>query len=178
MTVLVVSATRAEAAHVPAGLDVVVCGVGKVEAAARTAEAVARLRPRLVVNVGTCGALRPGVTGLFEPSRVVNHDFDAAGIRALGYDVADELELPGGDGSVLATGDRFVTDPVVRDGLAQRAALVDMEGYAIARTAQAFDVPVRLVKVVSDAADESALDWPAVVDGCARRLGEWLGSHV
>ena len=28
MTVLVVSATRAEAAHVPAGLDVVVCGVG------------------------------------------------------------------------------------------------------------------------------------------------------
>jgi predicted 5'-methylthioadenosine/S-adenosylhomocysteine nucleosidase len=178
VSVLVVSATRAEAAHVPAGLDVLVCGVGKVEAAVRTAEAIARLRPSQVVNVGTCGALREGVTGLFEPSRVVNHDFDAAGIRALGYDVADEVTLAGGDGSVLATGDRFVTDPVVRDGLATRASLVDMEGYAIVRAAQAFDVPVRLVKVVSDGADESALDWPAVVDGCARRLGEWLAAHV
>ncbi len=178
MSVLVVSATKAEAAYVPDGLGVLVCGVGKVEAVVRTAEAISRLRPDLVVNAGTCGALREGVTGLFEPSAVVNHDFDAAGIRALGFDVEDELALPGGDGSVLATGDRFVTDPVVRDGLATRASLVDMEGYAVVRAAQAFDVPVRLVKVVSDGADESALDWPMVVDGCARRLGEWLADLV
>ena len=178
MSVLVVSATKAEAVHVPDHLELLVCGVGKVEAAARTAEAIARLRPSLVVNIGTCGALREGVSGLFEPSLVVNHDFDAAGIRALGYDVSDELSLPGGDGSVLATGDRFVSDPVVRDGLATRASLVDMEGYAIARTAQAFGVPVRLAKVVSDGADETAMDWPTAVEACAVRLGEWLRTHV
>ncbi len=174
MSVLVVSATAAEAVHVPAGTQLLVCGIGKVEAAVRTSEAIARLRPDLVVNIGTCGALREGVSGLFEPSAVLNHDFDAAGIRALGYDVTDELSVPGGDGSVLATGDRFVSDPVVRDGLAQRASLVDMEGYAVVRAAQAHGVPVRLAKVVSDSADESALEWNAVVDACARRLGEWL----
>jgi hypothetical protein len=36
---------------------------------------------------------------------------------------------------------------------------------------------VRLVKHVSDAADESALEWPALVDRSARVLGEWLVHH-
>jgi hypothetical protein len=39
-------------------------------------------------------------------------------------------------------------------------------------------VPVRLLKHVSDNADESALDWPAVVDASARALGAWLEEHV
>ena len=42
MTTLVVSATEAEAAHVPAGLEVVVTGIGKTAAAALTTEALLR----------------------------------------------------------------------------------------------------------------------------------------
>jgi nucleoside phosphorylase len=53
-----------------------------------------------------------------------------------------------------------------------------MEGYAVAYACARFAVPVRLVKHVSDNADESALDWPEVVDLSARALGEWLGRHV
>ncbi len=75
---------------------------------------------------------------------------------------------------ILATGDVFVTDWSVRTRLAQHARLVDMEGYAVAYAAMAFDVPVRLVKHVSDHADEGAHDWPAVVDASARALGGWL----
>ena len=41
MSVLVVAATRAEAAHVPAGLPLVVTGLGKTAAAAATARALA-----------------------------------------------------------------------------------------------------------------------------------------
>jgi adenosylhomocysteine nucleosidase len=33
---------------------------------------------------------------------------------------------------------------------------------------------VRLVKYVSDAADEGAMDWPTLVDACATELGRWL----
>ena len=61
---------------------------------------------------------------------------------------------------MLASGDVFVADPAVRDPLARRADLVDMEGYAVAYACRRFGVPVRLVKHVSDNADEVALDWP------------------
>jgi adenosylhomocysteine nucleosidase len=176
--VLVVAATEVEAAYVPEHLGLVLSGIGKVEAAAVTAAAIERSRPDLVLNVGTAGALRPGVTGLFLPSIVVNHDYSADAIRALGHDAVDEIELPGGDGTVLATGDLFVTDPAVRDALAARAHLVDMEGFAVARACQRAGVPCRLVKVVSDAADDSALEWAAAVDACARLLGHWVRDEV
>src|SRR3712207_8189119 len=51
--------------------------------------------------------------------------------------------------------------------LAQRAHLVDMEGYAVAYAASELGVPVRLVKHVSDNADDSALAW---VDRKSTRL--------
>ncbi|MFD1861276.1 nucleosidase [Aeromicrobium camelliae] len=178
MRPLVVAATAAEAAYVPEGLPTVVTGIGKVEAAAVTALAITEHRPDVVLNVGTAGALRTGLSGLFLPSLAINHDLDAPSIRALGGQAIDEVAIADGDGSVLATGDRFVSDAAVRDVLAQRAGLVDMEGFAVARVAAAMGVPVRLVKVVSDTADESALDWPQVVDSCARRLGEWLAQSL
>jgi len=110
------------------------------------------------------------------------YDMDGDAVRALGYDPEERLELgpAGEDGEdvVLATGDLFVTDPVRRDQLALGAHLVDMEGYSVAWAARHFGARVRLAKHVSDAADESALDWNAAVDRSARALGEWLAAQV
>jgi adenosylhomocysteine nucleosidase len=179
---LVVSATSAEAVHVPAGLDVVITGIGKSAAAAATTQAVIERdlagTDVTIVNIGTVGALRDGLAGLHVPSTVINHDINADAIRALGYDPGEVIQLDDGDGSVLASGDVFVTDPVTRSRLAERADLVDMEGYAIAYACRRLGVPVRLVKHVSDRADEAALDWPALVDASARALGAWLAAHV
>lgn len=178
--VLVVSATAAEAAHVPAGLPLVVTGLGKVAAAAATARALAAYDDTsglVVVNIGTAGALRPGLTGLVEPGVVLNHDLSADVVRALGYDPQERLEVGESD-VVLATGDVFVSDPAVRDALARRAHLVDMEGYAVAWAAREAGVPVRLVKHVSDAADEGALDWPSLVAASAVVLGDRLREIV
>ncbi|HET6698724.1 MAG TPA: nucleosidase [Nocardioidaceae bacterium] len=177
---LVVCATHAEAAYVPKRFPVVLTGLGKTAAAVATAAALAGTdRAGLtVINVGTAGALRPGLHGLFLPSTVLNHDIDAEAIRGLGYDPQERLDIGDGDGSVLASGDLFVTDPAVRDRLAQDAHLVDMEGYAVAYACRRFEVPLRLVKHVSDHADETALDWPAQVDASARALGEWLEEHL
>ncbi|TCJ21310.1 nucleosidase [Nocardioides jejuensis] len=173
---VVVSATRAEAAYVPAGIEVVVTGLGKTAAATATTRALAGrdLQRVVVLNIGTAGALRDGVVGLHEPGVVLNHDINADAIRALGYDPQERLVLDASRPTVLATGDVFVTDPLVRDRLAQQAHLVDMEGYAVAYAAAQFGVPVRMAKHVSDNADESAHDWPAMVDRSARALGEWL----
>jgi len=179
-SVLVVSATAAEATHVPAGTDVVVTGIGKTAAAAATTEALLQ-RERsglIVVNIGTVGSLRDGLSGLFLPSTVINHDINGDAIRALGHDPADELPIDGGDGTVLASGDVFVTDPVVRARLAERAHLVDMEGYGVVFACRRLGVSVRLVKHVSDSADASAHDWPSMVEASAIALGDWLTANL
>jgi adenosylhomocysteine nucleosidase len=173
---LVVVATEAEAEHVPAGMRLVVTGIGKTAAAVATTRAALQERPSHVVNVGSAGALRDGLAGLFEIGTVVNHDMNGDAIRALGYDPLDRLTI-GPSGTVLASGDVFVTDPEVRSRLASYAHLVDMEGYAVAYAARHLGVPVTLVKHVSDNADESALDWASVVSVSASALGEWLASR-
>ena len=177
---LVVAATEAEAAHVPPHLPVVITGIGKTAAAVATTRALAgveRARTR-VLNVGTAGALHDGLEGLHLPGVVLNHDIDAEAIRALGYDPEERLVLDGGDGTVLASGDVFVTDPAVRGALARRADLVDMEGYAVAYACRRMGVAVQLVKHVSDNADATAMDWPRLVDRSARVLGRWLEEHL
>lgn len=164
----------------PEGVPVVVTGVGKTAAAVAVSRALAvRDTAELVVlNVGTTGALRDGLSGLFLPSTVVNHDVNAEAIRAIGLDPRDELAVDGGDGTVLASGDVFVTDPAVRARLAKRAHLVDMEAYGVVYACREYGVPVRVVKHVSDSADESALDWPALVDASAKVLGEWVRENI
>lgn len=179
-SLLIVAATRAEAAYVPPNLPLVITGLGKTAAAVATTRALAGLSSLAgltVINIGTAGALRDGLSGLHEPGVVVNHDLNADAIRALGYDPEERLVV-GSSEVVLATGDVFVTDPAVRARLGADADLVDMEGYAVAYAARAFGVPVRLVKHVSDNADQSALDWPAMVDASARSLGEWLSRNL
>lgn len=173
---LVVSATAVEASYVPADLPLLVTGVGKVAAATAVATALARYEPQVVVNIGTAGALRPGISGVVLPSVVLNHDISAALLAAVGVEVPTALEVPGGDGSVLATGDVFVTDPAVRDELATRAGLVDMEAFAVAWACAYAGVPCRIVKHISDTADNAALDWASIVEASARDLGAWLAA--
>jgi nucleoside phosphorylase len=157
----------------------VLTGLGKTAAATAVAKALAETRGITeVVNVGTAGALHDGLAGLYFPGRVLNHDLSADAIKVLGYDPMEDLPVGSGDPEiVLASGDVFVTDPKVRALVARRAQLVDMEGYAVVWACRAFDVPVRLVKHVSDNADEGAMDWPTLVDRSARVLGEWLADH-
>ena len=175
-----VSAVAGEARYVPDGIPTVITGIGKTAAAVATARALGERDTRglVVLNVGTTGALRDGMAGLYLPSQVVNHDINADAVRALGIDPQEVLQVEGGDGTVLASGDVFVTDPVIRARLAERAHLVDMEAYGVVYACREYGVPVRVVKHVSDSADETALDWPALIDASAKVLGEWVSAHV
>ena len=173
VSVLIVSATSEEAAYVPTHLELLVTGVGKVFAATAVARRLARGDVSEVVNIGSAGALRDDLAGVFEIGRVLNHDLSAEALRGFGYDPQEWLAL-GPAETALATGDLFVSDPTVRAALAEQAHLVDMEGYAVAWAARHAGVPVRLVKHVSDNASSDALDWPTLVDRSARDLGDWL----
>lgn len=169
------------------GLPILITGVGKVNSAASLGAALARARPSFIVNIGTAGALKDGLTGTHVISRVIQHDLDTDAIFALtGLHVGEPLDvlmpewLPDEhDRAVLATGDVFVSDPTVRARLAQHADLVDMEGYAVARTARMAGVPAIVVKQVSDPADHSAAGtWVTAVHECATVLGGWVRTHL
>lgn len=182
-SVLIVSATRAEARHLPSGSRLLVTGIGKVRATMALSRELAIGAPvRQIINIGTAGALRDGVVGpgrdLFIPSAVLEHDISSAELRAMGYDMTDRWDLPDGDGTVLASGDTFVADPVRRAELARHADLVDMEGCAVAHVSAQFGIPCRLVKAVTDNADEGAMEWPDLVDAAARKLGQWIELNV
>lgn len=182
---LVIAAHPAETTYLPPDTDVVLTGIGMSRAATVTTRAVLERAPRprdrqglTVINLGSCGGLRPGASGIFTPSTVINRDVDADLMRAIGSDPRDTIELSTlgqtGDGSVVATGDSFVAGGPIRDALAKRADLVDMEAFAIAVACTELSVGLRVVKHISDDADTQALDWATRVDASARALADWL----
>ena len=178
---LLVVALDEEAAGLDDRLPVLVTGPGKVCAATALAGALAAHRPSSVINIGTAGALRSGLDGIHEIGTVLQHDFDDGAIAALlGRSYGAPIVLRGdGAGLVLATGDRFVSGGDLRDRLAGHADLVDMEGYAVAAAARAAGVPVRLVKLVSDEADEDAgTTWARTVADHAHTLADWVIAHL
>ncbi len=179
-TVLLVAAVEHEAVALPADLPVLLTGVGKVNAALQVSRALANPaeRPDLVVNVGTAGALHDGMGGTHLIGRVQQHDLDSVVLEQLtGHRYGRAILL--GDGPTLATGDVFVSDAQTRARLAEHADLVDMEGYAVAAACRMAGVPVRLVKHVSDRADEGArTSWLDSVHQASAALGDWLRTYL
>ena len=180
---LLVVALAEEADGLDGELPILVTGPGKVLAAVAVSAALTTARPASVVNLGTAGGLRDGLGGVYEVSTVIQHDFDGASIRALvNRDYGMPIGLDGASGDapvVLATGDRFIADSAVRSALARDAHLVDMEGYAVACAARAAGVPVRLIKLVSDDAGESAgRSWAEAVGEHAQTLAGWVRDRL
>lgn len=181
-TPLLVVAFEEEAKYLGTDQPVLITGVGKVNAAIGLAWALAYSgsRPSLIVNVGTAGGLRDGQGGLHIVSEVIQHDLDTGLLEALtGLRYGAPIALSDRGGVTLATGDTFVSDSAVRVKLAERATLVDMEGYALAAAAAAIGVPIRMVKHVSDDADENATStWRSALEHSARQLAEWVQANV
>jgi len=156
----------------PAGVALVHSGVGKVNAALATAEALRAHAPSLVVNFGTAGALSPAAHGLVEIGRVIQRDMQAEPLAPRGVTPFDQRppQLANGrEGLCCATGDSFVSaaDPwLVEHG----ADLVDMELWGIAMACERAGCPWRAWKYLTDRADDSAAgDWQARV-GLGERL--------
>jgi adenosylhomocysteine nucleosidase len=191
--VLVVAALHEEVAHVTGDVEVVVTGVGKARAAAALAHRLAApTPPRLVVNIGTAGAVTSGLSGVVEIGYVTQHDFPYDAMELLlsrpverGFALhagrpPAPVRLPPDGVTAVATGDVFVSDPSSAARIAAGGVhLVDMEAYAYAAACAEFGVPFRCAKAVSDAADEDAgLSWLDSIDACARALAEWTVTRV
>lgn len=81
---LIVAAVEEEMAHCGTRLPVLITGMGKVNASVALSVALSSgPRPSQVVNLGTAGALKDGLSGVLEVSRIVQHDLDSARLRVI-----------------------------------------------------------------------------------------------
>jgi adenosylhomocysteine nucleosidase len=169
--VVPVMALAAESAGVfeAAGVPVLYCGVGKVNAAMALMRelqryAGARRPPPLVLNFGSAGSRVHPAGALLACHEFVQRDMD---VRALGfalgetpYDAAPArlsfaprfAHLPS---AVCGSGDSFATTACEIE-----CAVVDMEAYALAKVCWHEKAAFGCVKYVTDGADhEAAAHW-------------------
>ncbi len=151
----------------------VLCGIGKVNAAA-AATALAEQGNEILLNCGLSGGIdRVRRQDICLPSRLLEHDFDLTG---LGYALCEKpgqkyiyeadselLDILKGifPAAVIGTavsGDRFVSDDALRDTLKNNFSAVscDMETAAIASVANAYSLKFASVRKISDDAGNSA----------------------
>jgi adenosylhomocysteine nucleosidase len=166
--ILVLAALRSEldADRAPDGVEVVYCGVGKINTAIATTAALLAAKPALVVNYGTCGKITENLRGLLEISHVVQRDMMAMPLAPRGVTpLCDEQSvLASGFGTAICgTGDSFVTsaDPWLTEN---KVDVVDMELFAIAHVCERYEVPWRAFKFITDDANDFAHEhWTANV---------------
>lgn len=147
---------------------VVICGLGKVNAAAGTQYAIDRFSPERIINIGVAGGLDPSmrVGEVCTVTRCFQCDFDLSEINGTPKGTPDEYTSPyfelassgfGRPGDVLrsvivSTGDSFVNDDDDLDFVfgEMGATLRDMELAAIAHVCRRAGVICCALKAVSD----------------------------
>ena len=163
-------------------LVVVVCGIGKVNAAMCAATLINDYQPSLVMNSGVAGALSPVVSigDIVVGTKAVEHDMnttalgdkqgevsfptgkvlffecDAAASRLLA-EVCADLEDTKTVSGIIASGDVFISDRSKRQLLNDRfgALACEMEGAAIGHVCVCCGVSYVILRAISDDMDEN-----------------------
>jgi len=149
---LVVAATSGELDGAD-GVATFVCGVGPVEAAARTAAELARSRPRAVLHVGVAGART-----FAEPSFVVGSEAvycDADDPRWIELRVEPDERLVEGALRAVPAARLAPIGTTARVGGSTGCEVEAMEGYAVLRASALAAVPAVEVRVVANAIGEA-----------------------
>lgn len=143
----------------------VVCGVGKVNAALGTAIVIHKFNAEQILNFGVAGGLNKkcDLCAVYQIEAAVQFDFDLVQLNHTKIGTLDEYQdnyLPLSEFKIpfpkrkLGTADRFNDSPadflLLTNEL--KADIRDMEGGAIVQTAIAASLPVRAVKAISDVA--------------------------
>ncbi|MDR3217008.1 MAG: 5'-methylthioadenosine/S-adenosylhomocysteine nucleosidase [Clostridiaceae bacterium] len=155
-------------------------GIGEIYAAAATELLAVKYRAEIILNFGFAGSLSPkfSIGDLVVGKSVVHHQYDIRdiGASARGQYQGRESEfwqlsegLREGVQAVLperlpevviASGDKFISDKKSKSDLVKNfgAEICDMESAAIAIIAEANGIPALVIKVVSDNADDNAVN--------------------
>lgn len=166
MTTIIVALPH-EFASAPFGYNVVYSGVGKVNAAIATMNAISNGATQ-IINFGTAGLVSNKtqlINTLVEVDVIIQRDMLAQPLSPRGItpyetgELAGALMLNSGSNITLGTGDSFVTE---KDEWFSYSSvdIVDMECYSIAKVCKQKQIPFKSYKWITDFADENAsIDW-------------------
>ncbi len=190
---LIVIALEQEADVIADTFDVVITGVGKVNATlALTAALEARRAqdpnalPPYVLNIGSCGGHKVPLHQILPVSQFFQADMDVSPLGlAVGqtpfedgpaelfpsFDLSQTAISEGlNDALPCFTADRFTTQSPV-----DHACLFDMEAYALAKVCRHYALPFAALKYVTDGADEAAANhWQDNLASCKAGLTHLL----
>ncbi len=175
---------------------VVVCGVGKVNAAMCVQVLCDCFGVTHLVNTGVAGSLCNELDiGDFVISQdAMYHDFDChilnpaypvgqvpglpvrhfpadAGLVALAQKASDQLQTGKAIVGRVASGDQFVAEKTAKEKIVSDtgALCTEMEGAAIAHAAWRNGIPFVIIRAISDKADDSAeMDYPTFEAAAAK----------
>ena len=174
---------------------VVVCGVGKVNAALCAQVLCSSFGVNAIVNTGVAGSLdaQLDICDVLVSTDAIQHDMDvthlgyAVGkvpgldvqafpadekLRRLAFEVSEAIRPGHTKMGRVATGDQFVSSQALKDRIIADTAAkcTEMEGAAIAQVAYVNRVPFVILRAISDKADGSAeMDYPTFEAIAAKR---------
>lgn len=173
---LLVAALESELVAFPAELEGfarLVTGPGKLQATYALTRALDADVYDEILVVGTAGAVDVATVGVHDVTAAIQHDVsDVDGIAGQHVSLPPIVTIAGREGATIATGDHFVDDAETVAAIRELGGvLVDMETYAYIWVAQQFGTPIRVLKAVSDNAQDDAItDWRATVAACSAQL--------
>lgn len=181
MIVIAALESEIKANSLPDHIPIVYSGIGKINAAIATFQAIQRYQPQLIINFGTVGKINPTLSGLVTINKVIQRDISAEPLAPRGIVPLSSKPnefIVNTAGYVCGTGDSFVTqhDPWLTE---QGVDVVDMELFAIAAISFEHNVKWISYKYISDAANEdSAHEWSSKVHHGEDLFLEKLKHHL
>ena len=182
---------------------IVVCGVGKVYAAAAAQTLICEYSPDIIINTGVCGSLSPDLKllDILVASGAVQHDMDTSplgdppgfisGVNMIEFPCSKQLgdmflascEKFGYSArtGIIATGDQFIGSDEKKKYISETFGAVgcDMESGAIAHVCHINKRPCAIIRAISDNADENAnISFADLVKAAAERSAAIVGDVI
>ncbi|MCR5153223.1 MAG: 5'-methylthioadenosine/adenosylhomocysteine nucleosidase [Lachnospiraceae bacterium] len=186
-------------------VTVVICGVGKVNAACCTQILIDCFNVEKIINTGIAGSLNASIDigDIVLATDAVQHDMQvgyfgyAPGVvpglatsefradellRALAKKTCNEVnpDVHVFEGRVVS-GDQFIADKKTKERLVKTFApcCTEMEGAAIAQVCYRNEVPFLIIRAISDKADDSAsMDYPVFEEQAAHHCSKLVLSLI
>ena len=136
-------------------LLLVICGVGKANAAMATAYCCTKYRPDTVFNIGAAGALTMSKKKgeMYQINKIIEHD--RPNFKNGKPSVHHPSIMKGFKCAILSTSDKAAVSIEQRKKAAVYGGeIVDMEGASIAQTCKKFQIPCYIFKYVSDTLED------------------------
>jgi adenosylhomocysteine nucleosidase len=159
-----------------------VCGMGKVAAAIASSHLVTSFGATTLISAGLCGLLhreKGGKVGdLLRIHSTVEGDCDRFGQDERTVACSPHW-FPRLKTARLVTCDQPVFSAAMRSKMAEKGDLADMEGAAVARVADVYNIECAMVKGISDDADEKGRrDLSANIDWISCRIASALMAEL